>query len=86
MSDCSLLWHVFEYPPKRHTYVLFDYYMAGACFVYTIQPCTSLLCYFIQSYINKMHVCLAVTCRLHFSQNDQDIVCATAVTQGWNGH
>ena len=30
------------------------------------------------------HVCLAVTCRLHFWQNGQDLL--WAVTQGWNGH
>ena len=60
--------------------------MAGACSVYTIQPCTSLLCHFIQSHIHRMHVCLAVTCHLPFSQIDQDMLCATAVMQGWNGY
>ena len=34
--------------------------------------------------IRKMYVCLAVTCHLHFWQNDWDILHATAVTQGWN--
>ena len=29
--------------------------------------------------------CLAVTCHLHFWQNDQDLLHATVVTQGWNG-
>ena len=28
---------------------------------------------------------LAVTCHLHFWQNDRDLLRATAVTQGWNG-
>ena len=32
-----------------------------------------------------MHVCLAVTCRLHLWQNDRDLLGATAVTRGWNG-
>ena len=27
---------------------------------------------------------LAVTCHLHFWQNDQDILCATVITRGWN--
>ena len=29
-----------------------------------------------------MHACLAVTCHLHFWQNDRDLLCATVVTQG----
>ena len=33
-----------------------------------------------------MHVCLAVTCHLHFWQNGRDILRATAVTRGWNGY
>ena len=31
-----------------------------------------------------VHVCLAITCHMHFWQNDRDHLCATAVTQGWN--
>ena len=31
-------------------------------------------------------VCLAVTCHLHFWQNDRDLLLATAVTRGWNGY
>ena len=31
-------------------------------------------------------VCLAVTCHPHLWQNDQDLLRATAVTRGWNGH
>ena len=38
----------------------------------------------MQSHIHKMHACLVVTCHLHFWQNDRDLLCATAVTQGWN--
>ena len=33
-----------------------------------------------------MNACLAVTCHLHFWQNDLDLVRATAVTRGWNGY
>ena len=54
----------------------------GASSVYIIQPCTWLQCHFIQSHI--VHVCLAVTCHLHFWQNDWDLLHATAVTWGWN--
>ena len=30
--------------------------------------------------------CLAVTCQLHFWQNDQDILHAIGLTRGWNGY
>ena len=52
----------------------------------TIQPCTSFQCHFTRSHTCMVHVCLAVTCRLHPRQNDQDLLCATVVTQGWNGY
>ena len=34
------------------------------------------------TYIIMAHACLAVTCQLHFGQNDQDLFHATAVTGG----
>ena len=40
----------------------------------------------MQIHIRKVYACLAVTCHLHFWQNDRDDLCATAVTRGWNGH
>ena len=40
----------------------------------------------MQSDILKMHAYLAVTCHLHFWQNDWSLLRATAVTQGWNGY
>ena len=44
--------------------------------------------HFMQSHIHKVHVSLAVTCHLHFWQNDRDLLRATAVTRGrgWNGY
>ena len=33
-----------------------------------------------------MYACLAVTCHLHFWQNDRDFLRATGVTRGWNGY
>ena len=33
-----------------------------------------------------MYACLAVTCHLHFWQNDPDFLRATVVTRGWNGY
>ena len=71
----------FEYPLKWCTY---SAGMAGATWncchlgtssVYTIQPC-----HFMQSYMHKVYACLAATCYLHFWQNDQDLLHATAVT------
>ena len=41
---------------------------------------------FNKSHIRKVYACLAVTCHLHFWQNDRDFLCATAVTRGWNGY
>ena len=43
-------------------------------------------CHFMQSHIPKVYACLTVTCHLHFLLNDQDLLCATAVTWGWNGY
>ena len=36
----------------------------------------------MQSHIRKVYACLAVTCHVHFWQNDRDLLRATAVTQG----
>ena len=41
---------------------------------------------FMRSHIRKVHACLAVTWHLHFWQNNRDLLRATAVTRGWNGH
>ena len=42
---------------------------------------------FNKSHIRKVYACLAVTCRLHFWQNDRDLLLrATVVTRGWNGY
>ena len=53
----------------------------STCSEYTIQPCSGLLCHFIHSkpHVN-VHRCLAVTCHLHFWQNDWDLLCDAAVT------
>ena len=51
--------------------------------MHTIQPCT-MSCHFRQNNILRVHACLAVTCHLHFRQNDGDLLRATAVTRGWN--
>ena len=51
------------------------------CTPYNHAPCD-----FMQSHIRKVYACLAVTCHLHFWQNDRDLLCASAVTRGWNGY
>ena len=35
---------------------------------------------------SRVYACLGVTCHLHFVQNDLNLLRATAVTRGWNGH
>ena len=47
------------------------------CMPYNHAPC-----HFMQSHIRKVYACSAVTCHLHFWQNDQDLLHATAVTHG----
>ena len=37
---------------------------------------------FNKSHIRKVYACLAVTCHLHFWQNDRDFLRATVVTRG----
>ena len=39
-------------------------------------------CHFMQNHICHVHACLAVTCHLHFWQNDRNLLRATAVTRG----
>ena len=41
-------------------------------------------CHSMQSHIRHVHACLAVTCHLHFWQNDRGLLDAPAVTRGWN--
>ena len=48
------------------------------CTPYNCAPC-----HFIQSHIPKVYACLAVTCYLHFWQNDQDLLHTTVVTWRW---
>ena len=41
---------------------------------------------FNKIHIRKVYACLAVTCHLHFGQNDRDFLRATVVIRGWNGY
>ena len=49
--------------------------------VYTIQLCT-MSRHFMQSHIRSVFACLAVTCHVHFWQNDRDHLRVTAVKEG----
>ena len=79
----------FEYPPKWCTY---SAGMAGAttncCHLsmFCVHHNNHAPCHFMQSHIHKVYACLAVTCHLHFWQNDRGLLRATAVTWGWNGY
>ena len=98
LNEWQHLFHraYFSYPRKWCTDGAIWLLMAGAtwnccvsghvlCIPLNHAPLT-LQCYFIQSPIVRVHVCLAVTCHLHFWQNDQDLSRATAVTRGWDGY
>ena len=61
-------------------------YCLVAYSMYTTQIYTSLQCHLIWIHLHRAHVCLAVTCHLHFWQNDWDLLCVTVVTRGWNGY
>ena len=59
---------------------------AGVSAQVLCRPYNRAPCLFMQSHICKVYVCLAVTCHLHFWQNDRDLLRATAVTRRWNGY
>ena len=76
----------FEYPPK------WCIYSAGWCHMklvssrrkFCVHHTTNQApCHFMQSHIRKVYTCLAVTCRMHFWQNDRDLLRATAVRHLW---
>ena len=72
----------FEYPPKLMPHETAAISAQVLCTPYNHAPC-----HFMQSHIRKAYACLAVTCHLHFRQNDRDLLRATAVTlTGWNGY
>ena len=83
----------FEHPPKwlQHCLVvdmasaMWNCCCLGALSVYTVQPCISLQCHFIQSQICRVYVCLVWTCHMQFWQNDWGLLLAMGVTQQWNG-
>ena len=82
LSDCSLSQRIFKHPPKWCTNSTI-WFLHGWCHVHHI-PCTSVQCHFNWSHTCRVHVSLAVICRLHFWQNNQDLLRATAVTRGWS--
>ena len=101
IGDCSLFARCVSNNHSKwlqRRLVAFD--MAGATsdccrlcarYVYTRQQCIVLQCPFVGSHIR---ICTCVfSCNsaksacinMHFGQNDLDLLCATAVTRGWDG-
>ena len=80
----SFLSRVFEYPPKWCTYNAGMVETAAVTAQVLCTPDNHAPCRFMQSHIRKVCACLAVTCHLHFWQNDRDLLRAAAVTRGWN--
>ena len=76
----------FEYLLKWYTYTSYSTETAAVSAQVLCTPYNHAPCHFMQSHIRKVYACLAVTCHLHFWQNDRDLLRATAVTQGWNGY
>ena len=46
--------------------------------IVTLSPCKAI--------IRRLHEYVALTCHLHFWQNDRDLLLATAVTRGWKSY
>ena len=85
----SFLQRVSEYPLKWCTYCvawLVPQETAAISAQVLWTPYNHAPCHFMQSHIRKVYVCLVVTCHLRFWQNDWGLLCATAVTWGWNGY
>ena len=77
----------FKYPPKWRSWVLawlVPHETAAISVQVLYTPYNHTPCHFMQSHIRKVYACLAVTCHLHLRQNDQDLLCVTVVTRGWN--
>ena len=53
------------------------------CTPFNHAPCSVTPC---KETTRRVHVCLAVTCHLHFWQNDRHLSRTTAITRGWNGY
>ena len=89
MSDCRFLQRVLNMYLQRCLVVTWLVPRETAAIstqsVYTIQPC-SMSRHFTQSQLRRVHACLAVTCHLHFWQNDRECLRATAVTRCWKGY
>ena len=83
MSDCCFTQSILDIHQSGYSTV-WNCRCLGANYVYTIQLCTSLQYYLIQSHTGRLHVCLAKTCHLHIWQNDQDLSRAAAVKWRWN--
>ena len=88
----AFIFYIFIYPPKWCTTDiavltwLVPHETAAISAQVLCTPYNHAPCHFMQSHIRKVYTCLAVTCHLHFWQNDRDLLRAAAVTRGWNGN
>ena len=79
-------WYHVKLLPSQRTFLFVVVVFVCLFVLYIIQPCTSLQYHFIRSHVRCVHVCLILTCSLHFRPNDRDLLRATTVTRGWNGY
>ena len=85
----SFLQRVFEYPRSGVLTALawlVPHETASVSAQVLYIPYNHAPCHFMQNHIRKAYACSAVTCHLHFWQNDRILLRATAVTRGWNGY
>ena len=61
------------------------WFLYGWCHA-KLPSCRRTFCVHHVPYRYRVLAYFAVTCHLHFWQNDQDPLRATAVTRGWNGY
>ena len=89
LTHCACMWfhmseRIFECSPKWCTWQHWHGWCHMKLQLSRHVPCTPYNhapCHFMQSHIHTVHACLAVTCHLHYWQNDWSHLHATAVTQ-----
>ena len=86
MTDRSFTQHIFYIHTSGVLTALFGSYMASATSAHALCTPYNSLQFYSKPHAHGACACLAVTCHLHFWQNNQDLVLATAVTWGWNDY
>ena len=91
MSDGSLLQCILNIHPSGVLIALFGGDMAGVmrnccCLGVFCVHHTTMPCHFMQSLVYKVHVCFSYNLPPALLAEWPGSLCATAVTQGWNGY